>query len=60
MATAPIKINKTDWWDQLPQEVRASVFEGIEDIKMGNVYTNTQVIQEAKLKYGFSDRAHSE
>lgn len=42
-----------DWWDQLPQEVRASVIEGIEDIETGNVFTNDQVIQEAKQKYGF-------
>ena len=42
-----------DWWDQLPQEVRASVLEGMKDIETGNVYTNDQVIQEAKQKYGF-------
>lgn len=42
-----------DWWDQLPQEVRTSVFEGIKDIETGNIYTNAQVIQEAKQKYGF-------
>lgn len=42
-----------DWWDQLPQEVRDSVFEGLEDIEKGKVFTNAEVIQEAKQKYGF-------
>ena len=42
-----------DWWDQLPQEIRDSIFEGIDDIEKGKVFTNDQVIQEAKLKYGF-------
>lgn len=41
-----------DWWDQLPQEVRDAVFEGIDDIEKGRVFTNAQVIQEAKQKYG--------
>jgi len=42
-----------DWWDQLPQEVQESIFEGIQDIENGNVFTHEQVIQEAKQKYGF-------
>jgi len=42
-----------DWWDQLPQEIQESIFEGIQDIETGNVFTNEQVIQEAKQKYGF-------
>ena len=42
-----------DWWDQLPQEVRNSVLEGLDDIEKGNVYTNAQVIREAQQKYGF-------
>ena len=44
---------ETDWWDQLPREVQDSIFEGIQDIENGNVFTNEQVIQEAKQKYGF-------
>jgi len=42
-----------DWWDQLPQEVQDSIFEGIQDIEKGKVFTHDQVIQEAKQKYGF-------
>ena len=40
-----------DWWDQLPQEVQESIFEGIQDIEKGKVFTHDQVIQEAKQKY---------
>jgi hypothetical protein len=42
-----------DWWDQLPQEVQDSIFEGIQDIEKGKVFSHDQVIQEAKQKYGF-------
>ena len=42
-----------DWWDQLPQEIQDSIFEGIQDIEEGKIFTNEQVIQEAKQKYGF-------
>lgn len=42
-----------DWWDQLPKEVQDSIFEGIQDIEKGKVFTHDQVIQEAKQKYGF-------
>ena len=42
-----------DWWDQLPQDVRDSIFEGLDDIEKGKVFTNELVIQEAKQKYGF-------
>ena len=42
-----------DWWDQLPQEVQESIFEGIQDIEKGKIFTHDQVIEEAKQKYGF-------
>lgn len=42
-----------DWWDQLPQEVRDSIAEGLKDVEEGRTLTHTQVIQEAKQKYGF-------
>ena len=42
-----------DWWDQLPQEVRNSIFEGLDDIEKGKVFSNAHVIQEARQKYGF-------
>ena len=42
-----------DWWDQLPSEIQESIFEGINDIKSGKVFTHEQVMHEAKEKYGF-------
>jgi hypothetical protein len=42
-----------DWWDQLPNEVQDSILEGIHDIEKGKIFTNDQVIHEAKQKYGF-------
>jgi len=58
--TLLVKINtilekdvEKDWWDQLPREVQESIFEGIQDIDQGKVFTHDQVIQEAKQKYGF-------
>lgn len=42
-----------DWWDQLPREVQDSIFEGIQDIEEGRIFTHEQVLQEAKQKYGF-------
>ncbi len=42
-----------DWWDQLPPEVQDSIFEGIQDIEEGRIFTHEQVLQEAKQKYGF-------
>jgi hypothetical protein len=47
------KENNLDWWDDLPEEVQESIMEGIEDVQKGNVFTNDQVVQEAKQKYGF-------
>ena len=40
-----------DWWEQLPREVHDSILEGIQDIGKGKIFTNEQVIQEAKQKY---------
>ena len=45
--------SEKDWWDQLPREVKDSIFEGIGDIEEGRILTHQQVIQEAKQKYGF-------
>ncbi|MEI7422125.1 MAG: hypothetical protein WCK18_08520 [Prolixibacteraceae bacterium] len=41
-----------DWWERLPCEVQDSILEGINDIEKGKIFTNDQVIQEAKDKYG--------
>ncbi|HSO88005.1 MAG TPA: hypothetical protein VLQ91_15745 [Draconibacterium sp.] len=42
-----------DWWDNLPQEIQESIFEGLDDVKKENLFTHEQVLQEAKQKYGF-------
>ena len=42
-----------DWWNDLPQEVQASIMDGLKDVKEGNIFTHDQVIREAKQKYGF-------
>ena len=42
-----------DWWENLPIEVQESIFEGLNDVKEGRVFTHDQVINEAKQKYGF-------
>lgn len=42
---------KDDWWDKLPEEVKESIFEGMADVKNGNVFTHEQVLQEVKQKY---------
>lgn len=47
------KESKTDWWDNLPEEVQESIMEGLDNVKNGNVFTHEQVVQEAKQKYGF-------
>ena len=44
--------SKNDWWDELPQEVKDSIAEGIHDLDTGTIFTHDQVIQEAKIKYG--------
>lgn len=42
-----------DWWDELPEEVKESIMEGLDDVEKGNVFTHEQVISEARQKYGF-------
>lgn len=45
--------NTEDWWESLPVEIQESIYEGLQDIKEGNVFTHDEIISEAKLKYGF-------
>lgn len=42
-----------DWWDELPEEVKESIMEGLDDVEKGNVFTHEQVMSEARQKYGF-------
>lgn len=44
---------KSDWWDEIPSEVQESILEGMADIKEGNIFSNEQIVQEVKQKYGF-------
>jgi predicted transcriptional regulator len=43
----------SDWWENLPTEIQESINEGLDDIKEGRVFTQEQVMSEAKQKYGF-------
>ena len=45
--------SEKDWWDELPQEIRDSISDGIRDIDSGKIYSHDQVMLEAKTKYGF-------
>ncbi|MCF8236477.1 MAG: hypothetical protein K9H13_12390 [Bacteroidales bacterium] len=45
------KESKTDWWDQLPEEVQESILDGMDDVQKGNVFSHEQIMQEAKQKY---------
>lgn len=45
--------NTEDWWESLPVEIQESIYEGLQDIKEGNVFTHDEIISEAKQKYGF-------
>jgi len=47
------KEKRTDWWDELPEEIQESILKGIEDVRKGKTFTHKQVIQEARQKYGF-------
>jgi hypothetical protein len=47
------KEKSEDWWDELPPDIQDSILEGVSDVKKGNVYTQEQVIQEAREKYGY-------
>ena len=41
----------TDWWDELSNSEKASIKEGLEDYKNGNVFTSEQVKSEMAKKY---------
>jgi hypothetical protein len=42
-----------DWWDELPQEIQDSINQGLQDVEEGNVWTNQQVVEEVREKYGY-------
>ncbi len=47
------KEKRTDWWNELPEEIQESILKGIEDVQKGKIFTHKQVIQEARQKYRF-------
>ncbi|OFY69004.1 MAG: hypothetical protein A2Y71_01180 [Bacteroidetes bacterium RBG_13_42_15] len=53
------KINKifeqegeTDWWDELSDEERASIQEGLDQLDRGEGIPHEKVMEEMKAKYG--------
>jgi len=53
------KINKifeqegeTDWWDELSDEERASIQEGLDQLDRGEGIPHEKVMEEIKTKYG--------
>ncbi len=53
------KINKifeqegeTDWWDELSDEERASIQEGLDQLDRGEGIPHEKVMEEIKAKYG--------
>lgn len=40
--------HKTDWWDEIADEEKASIEKGLEDVKMGRIIPH----EEVKKEYG--------
>ncbi len=40
-----------DFWDELPETVKAKINESIHEADTGDVYTHQEVVQEMKAKY---------
>lgn len=46
-----VKVKKTgDWYDELSEEAKKSIDEGLDDIKNGRVYPHDEVMAEARKK----------
>ncbi len=45
-------LKSSDWWDELPAEVKKSIDKGIEQAKKGETMSHEDVIKEAREKYG--------
>ena len=41
-----------DWWDELTQEERKGIEEGIQDIEEGRVYQHKEVMAEFRKRVG--------
>jgi hypothetical protein len=43
---------ETDWWDELSDEERASIQEGLDQLDRGEGIPHEKVMKEMKAKYG--------
>ena len=44
-------IKHNDFWDELPEEIKKQIEDGLDDIEKGNVHIHEDVVQEMKEKY---------
>jgi thiamine pyrophosphate-dependent acetolactate synthase large subunit-like protein len=44
--------SETDWWDELSDEERASIQEGLDQLDRGEGIPHEKVMKEIKAKYG--------
>lgn len=42
--------SKKDWWDEISEEARLAIDEGLEDIKRGNLISHGEVLKEINQK----------
>jgi thiamine pyrophosphate-dependent acetolactate synthase large subunit-like protein len=43
---------ETDWWDEISDEERASIQEGLDQLDRGEGIPHEKVMEEIKAKYG--------
>ncbi len=51
---AVFKKQKPDFWEELPDHVKASINRGLEDVAAGHVHKHEDVMREIKTKYGIN------
>lgn len=49
------KKQEVDFWDELPDHVKAGINRGLEDVATGRVQKHEDVMLEIKTKYGIQD-----
>ena len=42
-----------DWWDEIPLEIQEAIQDGLKQSESGDLLTHEQVVNEARVKYGF-------
>jgi len=48
------KKTETDFWDELPDQVKERINLGLEDVAAGRVRSHEDVMQEIKMQYGIN------